>query len=48
MMEYGIVTDWDIDSMVIKVNEKIQSGWRLLGGISCTVSESDDSHLEKY
>ena len=41
-MKYKIVTDSDIKKLIDKVNQEISNGWIPLGGISVTLSESDE------
>jgi len=41
-IEYTVVFDNDWEQFVTLVNERLQAGWRLQGGISLSVTETDD------
>lgn len=41
-LEYDIVFDNDYAQFVTLVNERLQEGWRLRGGVSVSITETDD------
>jgi hypothetical protein len=48
VLEYKIVSDDCPDIMQKAVNDCLRQGWRLLGGISCALSESDEYYYALY
>jgi hypothetical protein len=45
-MEYKIIEMCTSDDLEIAVNENIAQGWEPLGGVSVSLSESDDYRYE--
>jgi hypothetical protein len=33
-MEYTVVRNWELEELIKEVNEKIQEGWEVCGGVS--------------
>lgn len=45
-MEYKIIEMCTVDDLEIAVNENIVQGWEPLGGVSVSLSESDEYRYE--
>lgn len=41
-IEYTVVSEHDEDELTKTVNELLDDGWELQGGVSCSLSETDD------
>ena len=41
-MKYQVIEDVTTEALSIRVNELIENGWLPLGGVSCSLSESDE------
>ncbi len=48
ILEYEIVSGNDPDIVKESVNDCLRQGWRLLGGIACSLSESDEYYYALY
>ena len=47
-MKYDVVRGFVLEDLVAEVNKKIKEGWVLKGGISCSISESDEYSYSEY
>jgi len=47
-MNYYVVNEYLIENLINEVNKLLDQGWELQGGISCSLSESDDYHYTEY
>ena len=47
-MEYLVISVNDIETLETEVNILLDKGWKLQGGVSCALSESDDYRYERY
>jgi hypothetical protein len=41
MIEYKIVSDTDDENLEIQVNSMLEAGWKLQGGVSLAITESE-------
>lgn len=48
MKEYKIITAPDPDCLEEVVNSEIAEGWEPLGGVSVSLSESEEYRYERY
>ena len=47
-MNYYIARGFDLDELTDMVNELLSDGWELRGGVSVSLSESDDFRYSEY
>ena len=47
-MKYTVVGHGSLKTLIEEVNKFIVRGWEPIGGISATISESDEYHYSEY
>jgi hypothetical protein len=47
-MEYDVVQSWSLWALINAVRERIEQGWRPIGGINATPIELDKGNWFKY
>jgi hypothetical protein len=48
ILEYKIISDNQPDILQESVNDHLRQGWRPLGGVACSLSESDEYYYALY
>lgn len=41
-MIYTVICEEILSVLILKVNERLQDGWELVGGVAISISESDE------
>ena len=47
-MEYLVINESSIDELIAEVHKRLATGWKLQGGVTCSVSETVEYYYPEY
>jgi hypothetical protein len=47
-MQYKVVREFESEDLEAKVQDYLNKGWQLQGGVSCSISETEEECFPEY